>query len=84
MALERILNYCEEIDHHLPVEEQTGYRMLDDFNIVNDYLQDWEGEFNEWCVDCKEYDKVHHCCPRYNRVIKEALTEIINSSGKEI
>ena len=27
---DRISNYCEEIDYHIPKEEQTGYRMLDD------------------------------------------------------
>ncbi len=32
-------------------------------------------ELNEWCHDCKEYDKEHHCCPRWNRVIKTALAD---------
>lgn len=32
-------------------------------------------ELSEWCTDCKEYDQEKHCCPRYNRVIREALTE---------
>ena len=30
---------------------------------------------NEWCVDCKEYDVERHCCPRYNRVIRNALKD---------
>jgi hypothetical protein len=30
-------------------------------------------ELNEWCPDCKEYDSKRHSCPRYNRVINEAL-----------
>lgn len=30
---------------------------------------------NEWCHDCKEYDKEKHCCPRFNHVIKTALDE---------
>lgn len=33
-------------------------------------------ELDEWCTDCKEYDHEKHCCPRYNRVIREALGEI--------
>ena len=32
-------------------------------------------ELNEWCHDCKEYDKKRHCCPRWNRVIKTALAD---------
>lgn len=27
---DRILNYCEEIDWHIPEEERTGYEMLPD------------------------------------------------------
>lgn len=30
---------------------------------------------DEWCHDCKEYDKEHHCCPRWNRVIRTTLEE---------
>ena len=32
-------------------------------------------EMDEWCTDCKEYDSERHCCPRFNRVIREALAE---------
>lgn len=32
-------------------------------------------EIDEWCTDCREYDHEKHCCPRYNRVIREALPE---------
>ena len=28
-----------------------------------------------WCEDCKEYDKEHHNCPRFNRVIRTALED---------
>ena len=27
---------------------------------------------DEWCHNCKEYDTERHCCPRYNRVIRDA------------
>ena len=30
---------------------------------------------DEWCNDCKEYDKERHCCPRWNRVIRQALKD---------
>ena len=34
-----------------------------------------EYKLNEWCYDCKEYDQEHHCCPRFNRVIRTALQD---------
>lgn len=30
---------------------------------------------DEWCTDCKEYDHDRHCCPRWNRVIRETLKD---------
>ena len=30
---------------------------------------------NSWCIDCKEYDKEKHYCPRFNRVIKQTLDD---------
>lgn len=32
--------------------------------------------YDEWCTDCKEYDQEHHCCPRWNRVIKTTLADV--------
>ena len=32
---------------------------------------------DEWCSDCKEYDQEKHCCTRWNRVIRQTLTETI-------
>jgi hypothetical protein len=31
---------------------------------------------SEWCKDCKEYDHDKHCCPRYNKVIRNAVEEM--------
>lgn len=28
---------------------------------------------DEWCTDCREYDKEKHCCPRFNRIIRTAM-----------
>ena len=33
-----------------------------------------EQHHDEWCTDCKEYDTDRHCCPRWNRVIRQTLT----------
>lgn len=35
-----------------------------------------EPKWDEWCTDCKEYDQDRHCCPRFNRVIRETVDEI--------
>ena len=35
-----------------------------------------EPNLDEWCTGCKEYDSEHHCCPRFNRVIRETLEEV--------
>lgn len=40
-------------------------------------------ELDEWCTDCKEYDHERHCCPRYNRVIRESLAEIREAQSTE-
>ena len=34
-----------------------------------------EPHYDEWCTDCKEYDHERHCCPRWNRVIRETLKD---------
>ena len=31
---------------------------------------------DEWCKTCREYDQEKHCCPRFNRVIRNAVEEI--------
>ena len=34
-----------------------------------------QGEDNEWCHDCKEYDKEHHCCHRFTKVIRQTVED---------
>jgi hypothetical protein len=31
---------------------------------------------DEWCHDCSEYNQDKHCCPRFNRVIRNAVEEV--------
>ena len=31
---------------------------------------------DEWCKTCKEYNHDKHCCPRYNKVIRNAVEEM--------
>ena len=35
-----------------------------------------QSDLDEWCTDCKEYNQEKHCCPRWNRVIRETAEEI--------
>lgn len=35
-----------------------------------------ELNLDEWCIACKEYDKNKHCCPRWNRVIRQTLKDM--------
>ena len=34
-----------------------------------------EPHYDEWCTDCKEYDKERRRCPRWNKVIRETLKD---------
>ena len=34
-----------------------------------------EPHYDEWCTDCKEYDTERHCCPRWNRVIRQTVAD---------
>ena len=29
----------------------------------------------EWCAGCKEYDYERHCCPRWNKAIRDTVEE---------
>ena len=42
-----------------------------------------EQEFNEWCPDCKEYDKENHCCHRFTKVIRQTVEECKRAYANE-
>ena len=50
-TVDRIFNYCEEIDCHLPEDEQTGYNMYSDINAVKEYIRNTTEVVR--CEDCK-------------------------------
>lgn len=35
-----------------------------------------ELHYDEWCDSCQEYDHNKHCCPRWNKVIKNTVEEL--------
>ena len=47
-AVDNLFNYCEEIDHSLPENEQTGYKMLPDINKIRKYIFDNSHPRGEW------------------------------------
>lgn len=64
--------------------DHSGYetRMLYEIQDVLEGLPSAVPEYkmDEWCTDCQEYDQEKHCCPRFNRVIRDALKEAQDSS----
>lgn len=61
------------------IERQAAIKVASGYchpaNIAKELarLPSAQPDLNEWCTDCKEYDSEKHHCPRYNRVIREAL-----------
>ena len=57
-------------------------------DIIHILLDEWRGSdnmslkedaklhYDEWCDSCQEYDHNKHCCPRWNRVIKNTVEEL--------
>ena len=64
-----------DFDHTEEIEFHTKHGKTVRFKKENEGQADAR-KLDEWCTDCKEYDKEHHNCPRFNRVIREALKEV--------
>lgn len=52
------------------------------FDMAIESLEQSERGMDEWCTDCKEYNQEKHCCPRYNRVIRETIEEVQKGQKK--
>lgn len=70
-SLDRLFNYCEEIDNHLPVNEKAHYIMLPDVLELQRFINNTVEVIH--CKDCKYYTeyfpelhkskkKVFYCC----------------------
>ena len=74
------------IDRHAVIN--TIYRRADADGYVCYKVEEMEEIINalpsvqpdyrldEWCTDCSEYDHEKHCCPRWNRVIRNTLKDV--------
>ena len=60
----------------LPTNEEAN-RIIDSFDRVTSGLKLEQESYNasEWCHDCSEFNHDKHCCPRYNKVIRNAVKE---------
>lgn len=67
-----------ELDHDIQVTDEA---YVDCMQIIHD-LPSAQPDIDEWCIDCKEYDQQKHCCPRWNRVIRETVEEMKQKTGK--
>jgi len=56
--------------------------LTDAYNLILQ-LPSAQPELDEWCTDCKEYDQERHCCPRWNRVIRQTLKDAELERKKE-
>lgn len=43
-----------------------------------------EPHYDEWCTGCKEYNQKRHCCPRWNKVIKQTVEDLKGADRKWI
>lgn len=57
------------------VEDRPDIEMPTDLIGRIKALPSAQPDLDEWCYSCKEYDSERHCCPRWNRVIKETLKD---------
>lgn len=40
-------------------------------------------DLDEWCYECKEYDQEKHHCPRFNKIIRQAVNNVQRSDSIE-
>ena len=43
---------------------------------IIEWLSQEVDDVDEWCHDCKEFDLERHCCPRWNKVIRQTIADI--------
>lgn len=63
-------------------KNETWYSLYQKVLDVFSNLPSAEPKLDEWCTDCKEYDQERHCCPRWNRVIRETLKDVKRKKGR--
>lgn len=73
-ALKEQFNHLEMVTNNSSLIEQAEYKMLMTCISLIDNAPTVEPCYQTTsCLDCKNYDKETHNCPRYCEVIKEAI-----------
>lgn len=70
-AIQYIIGHCLG-----PDADRDGTAWNDAMMTAIEALEQQGKAEDEWCTDCKEYDKDRHCCPRFSKVIRGALDEV--------
>jgi len=72
------LEFCHYMEFGEYIGEDTREVRLIRAEKAQDALRNLpsvQRDTDEWCHDCSEYDHDRHCCPRWNRVIRETLKD---------
>lgn len=67
--------FLEELPSAQPEPSDAVYRLYKRAYEAGQRNAQPELHYDEWCTDCKEYDKEHNRCPRWNKVIRETLKD---------
>lgn len=86
MTREEAIQICKEVRHCLWIADEQKTTTIWDKGAVSEAMlmaiEALEGVcFDEWCTDCKEYDTEKNCCPRFNKVIREAMKRVPHEDG---
>ena len=71
-----VRGYIDEIRKDTVIVRNDGGYFGTILSEVTGELSSAQPNLDEWCTDCKEYDHEKHCCPRFNRVIRDTLNEV--------
>ena len=84
--IDDIFNYCEEIDNHLPKEEQTGYSMLPDIFYIRKEvhnLQQKVEQLENIRKEIKEYIEKNVVCFKNGDMLVELnVDDLLNILNK--
>lgn len=60
------------------IEVTPAHMLIDKAEVMTELmmLPSAQPDLDEWCRDCKEYDKERHSCPRWNRVIRQTVEDL--------
>ena len=70
--------------YNVPGLPKEAIGIIGDLMVSLDEPSIQQTEEFQWCDDCKEYDKQRHCCPRWNRVIRQTVEELNGHQAEEM